>query len=36
LNSPAKPDVPLTPRQHVTRLLASLAMLGLSLYFILG
>lgn len=36
MNSPARNDVPLTPLQQVTWLVASLTVLGLSLYFSLG
>jgi|APIni6443716594_1056825.scaffolds.fasta_scaffold4580330_2 hypothetical protein len=36
MNSPARNEAPLTAFQQVTRLVASLTMLGLSLYFSLG
>jgi len=36
MNSPARNEAPLTPLQQVTWLVASLTMLGLSLYLSLG
>jgi hypothetical protein len=36
MSSPGRSDAPLTPLQQVTWLLASLTLLGLSLYFSLG